>query len=608
MDKALILLEPNQGARRGFLVTLEKLIRSFELKILKYRLKRIIRNLNGTICSQDSNESRYLNKNGIKTSLVGNIQFSQDQLEKSKKFSKYVAKNWYNQSSLHLLDFEGINLGKATEQETMELIDQLFKKFLNYKSIIEKNVVNTVYIENPYSPDGKAIKLICEDLGLDCIPLYPSFYGKLKTWFINKLKYRTYKKTGIDPINVYSTQTASKFQSDIKILMDVPYPNHLDVVYPTIQKFISKGYKIFLLAKSNDIKKYKSFLNIKIKKVQYKDLNKKLNKYFSYLRKNHYNIFKYENVDLWKLIEDDLYYSHKNKLPALLYHLKNFLKVVETIKPNLVIVGDDRAPSSVRIDILYCKKRGIPHFEVQHGIYTTNSLLATPLSDKIFVWGEATKNALVEAGANNDQIEVTGSPKYDSVITKLNDYSKSITNPLNKTILFATQPFPGNINLQIIDEIGLFLKKNEGINLIVKPHPAETADYYKKFVEHFADDMIHVADNNDNIIELLLNADVTIMISSTVGIDAAILDKPMICVNLSDQKSVYVEGGVALEAKDLKDIVSQINNIMYDDKIRKNLAECRKRFVYNYVYLQDGKASERIVDGIVKMIESKDDH
>ncbi|UTB33110.1 MAG: UDP-N-acetylglucosamine 2-epimerase [Methanobacterium sp. ERen5] len=493
----------------------------------------------------------------------------------------------------------------------MEIIDQLFKKFLNYESIIKNSGAKTVYIENPYSPDGIAIKLICEDLGLKIITLYPKLYGKLKIWFINKFKYKTYKKNWIDPINVYCIPSDSEVQeSNIKILMDLPYPNHLDAIYPTIQKFISKGYQIYLLAKSNDILKYKSkhtFLSIKTKKAHYKDLNIALNNYFYYLEKNHYNIFKYENNDLWKLIRDDLYYSHKNKLPALRYHLKNFVNVVEFIKPNIVIVGDDRAPSSVRIDVLYCKKKVIPHFEVQHGMYTTNSLMAMPLSDKIFVWGEATKNALIEAGANNDQMKVTGSPKYDSLILRSNDYNKYVINHYDKTILFATQPVPSNITLQIINKIGSFLKEKEGIRLKVKPHPSENAEYYKGFVKHFADDNINVTDNNEDMIDLILNADVIIIISSTVGIEAAILDKPMICVNLSDQKSEYVECGVALEVKDLKDLVPQINNAIYNDKIQKTLAECRKKFVYNYAYLQDGKASTRIVDAIIKIIESKDD-
>lgn len=232
-------------------------------------------------------------------------------------------------------------------------------------------------------------------------------------------------------------------------------------------------------------------------------------------------------------------------------------------------MGDDRAPSSVRIDVLYCKKKVIPHFEVQHGMYTTNSLMAMPLSDKIFVWGEATKNALIEAGANNDQMKVTGSPKYDSLILRSNDYNKYVINHYDKTILFATQPVPSNITLQIINKIGSFLKEKEGIRLKVKPHPSENAEYYKGFVKHFADDNINVTDNNEDMIDLILNADVIIIISSTVGIEAAILDKPMICVNLSDQKSEYVECGVALEVKDLKDLVPQINNAIYNDKIQK---------------------------------------
>ena len=258
MDNALIFLEPSQNARRSYIGLIEKLIRSFEFILLKYQLKRITKNSQVKIYSQDSNESSSLNKKGIKTILIENIHLSEDQIEESKNFSISVAKKWYNQNYSHLLDYKGINLGKSTEQETIQIIDQLFKKFLIYESIIKKNVAKTVQVENPYSPDGKAIKLICEDLGLKFIPLHPMLYGKLKIWFINKFKYNNYRKNTVDLIKLYNIQTLSKFDENvkdnfredkIKILLDVPYPTHLDITSPTIQKFISKGYKIYLLAR-----------------------------------------------------------------------------------------------------------------------------------------------------------------------------------------------------------------------------------------------------------------------------------------------------------------------------------------------------------------------
>ena len=300
-----------------------------------------------------------------------------------------------------------------------------------------------------------------------------------------------------------------------------------------------------------------------------------------------------------------LYLSHKNKLPAILFQLKNFINIVELIKPNLLIVGDDRGPSSVRIDILYCKEKGIPHFEIQHGMYTSQSLMTTPISDKIFIWGEAAKDSLIEAGATNEQIKVTGSPKYDSLILRSDNYNRSLVKTDDKIILFTTQPLPGNTNLQIINEIGLFLNKNKGISLIVKPHPAEIKDYYKGFVEQFSGDIISIADSDEDTTDLILRADIIIILSSTVGIEAAILDKPLICVNLSKEKSLYVESGVALEVNDLKELEPQINNILYNHKIQKDLKECREKFIYEYAYLQDGKASERIVNEIVKVIENK---
>ena len=486
----------------------------------------------------------------------------------------------------------------------MEILYSLLKDFKIYEFVIESNSV--LYIENPYSTQGKGIKIIADDLKLQLFNLYPKFYGKIKSAIVNRMKYNWYKKTRIDPINLYliseNGQERPKFK--INILIDAPYINHLNVVFPVIQKLISK-YNIYLLARWQDIKKYElkyTFCAVKFKKEHYKKLDKELNCYFPYLRRNSTHLFKYENFDIEKFLDDDLYSYHKKTLPAIEYEIKNFKTIVSTLNPAIIIVGDDRAPSSVRIDMLYSKKENIPFVEIQHGLYSPEKLMACPIADKIFIWGEAMKGALIGAGATEDQLEVTGSPLYDSLIDRFNEHSPNLNS--TKTLLFATQPLPGDINIQIITEIASFLENNNAITLIVKPHPSENTSYYENSLRDFTNDHIIVKDSKDDFTDLLLDANVLITISSTVGIEAAILDKPMICVNLTGEKSVYVSNGVALEVKDLKELTTVIEKVLNDVNVIKKLSKCRKKFVHDYAYLKDGKASERIADAIVKMIES----
>ncbi|MEN6552516.1 MAG: CDP-glycerol glycerophosphotransferase family protein [Methanobacterium sp.] len=598
--KAMVFLEPGQAARTKLTVSVEKNIRSFEVKlfILPF-LNKIKKNYDIDIFLQDSGTFKILSDSGFSCNLIGKDLLNPDQKELSKKKSIYIAQNWYKLDKNEELSFNGVNIGEATETETIDIVRTLFEKVQVFESIISKEEVDKIFFENSYSPDGKALGIICEGLGLESDSIY-SFYGKTKRKVMDRVKYGGYYRNNIETINFYSIDNLN--ENSPNILFDTPYANHLDIVFPVMELLLKKGYNVYLLAKDEDINRYKSkhsFSKIKLPKIKCNKLNGTLKQYIS--RAESSKTFNYNGIDLWPLLRDDLYLSNKNKLNVL-GHLKNFNDILNDIKPDLIVVGDDRGPSAVRADLLYAKHECVPIVEIQHGVYRIDKAMATPISNKIFVWGESTKPALLEAGASGDQMEVTGSPKYDSLVHKLKNHLKPADNDNIKTLLFATQPLPGNLNSRIINEISLMLEKTDNIKLIVKPHPSENTDYYKSITKQFSQ-KISVKDSGDNIIDLLLDADVLINLFSTVGLEAAILEKPMVCVNLYNQKIVYIESGVALEVKNLKDLKSKINDILYNDKIRDKLADNRKKFVYNYAYIQDGKASERICDAIIKMIE-----
>lgn len=612
-ENAIIILETNISARRNLLVSLELFIRRFELKIfILPALKRIMKKYDSKVYSTDSYTIDSLNKNNIEVIDLNNkIDFTVEENEVAKNISLKIAKNWYKQGNCaDLLEFEGINFGAATETETTDIIYRIIKKIQIYERIMD-NVFNdeVIYIENPYSVDGKIIKLICKNRGIKCFNVVPAFLGKIKSYFINKIKYNWYERAFINPVKLYRIDDNRK-SNNISILVNTPYVNHLGAVFPVLEKLILKNYNIYIISKDTDMAKYESkhsFLNIETKKYkkEHKIMEIRFKKYFSQSNLGSSPIFNYNGMNIWKILKDDLYYSNKEKL-AVLYTLKTYQRTVEIIKPAIIIVGDDRGPSIVRANLLHSLRERIPIVEVQHGIYTKNKPMINPISDKIFIWGEAMKVALINAGATEDQLEVTGSPLYDQLIDRFNNHS---LKPLKstKTVLFATQPVSGDVNIQIIREIASFLEDHEDITLIVKPHPSENASYYESSVKDFANDHIIVKDSNEDFSDMLFGSDVLIFISSTVGIEAAILGKPMICVNLMAEESVYISNGVALEVKDLKELATTIGMGLYDEEVIKQLSKCRDEFVYNYAYLKDGKASERIVDAIVKIIESKDD-
>lgn len=68
--------------------------------------------------------------------------------------------------------------------------------------------------------------------------------------------------------------------------------------------------------------------------------------------------------------------------------------------------------------------------------------------------------------------------------------------------------------------------KSKNLKLIIKPHPAERSNKIFEYIKNLINDNVAVA--NNNTFELIENAEIVITINSTVGLEALILEKPVI--------------------------------------------------------------------------------
>jgi UDP-N-acetylglucosamine:LPS N-acetylglucosamine transferase len=140
--------------------------------------------------------------------------------------------------------------------------------------------------------------------------------------------------------------------------------------------------------------------------------------------------------------------------------------------------------------------------------------------------------------------------------------------------------------------------------LIIKIHPEEKIDFYQKLLNQFGLKALIVEDiellyDLISLSELVISAE-----DSTVGLQVTMLHKPLICVNLSKLPHCqdYAEKGVAIGVRHEEDLLPTIKSIIEDEKIRKKLERNRKRYIYEHAYKQDGKASERVVKLINKIL------
>ena len=106
--------------------------------------------------------------------------------------------------------------------------------------------------------------------------------------------------------------------------------------------------------------------------------------------------------------------------------------------------------------------------------------------------------------------------------------------------------------------------------------------------------------------ELLAIADLVIIFSSTVGMEAILMDKSVMSVNFTNVEHYpYIESGAALGCRSPEQILPTIKQALFNQHTKRLLAKKRKEFIHEHLYKQDGQASKRIANLVIDMSRNR---
>jgi len=357
--------------------------------------------------------------------------------------------------------------------------------------------------------------------------------------------------------------------------------SHVNTLAPVIKKMKNN----FLVVKrdgftSNVAKKLKNN-NIKYNDIEgyfTKDLSRNIKKAKKLLKNKYKELLKTGEFD-----KKNLSYLFLIYFPEIIRYIEIINNMLSVEKPKLLVVMNEITTLG-NIAVHIAKQRGIKTFCIQHGAVGDASGF-TPVSvDKIAVWGGSSRETLIKNGTPKEKIVVTGAPQFDDLALKniplnKNTIKKLGITPNKKLIFLTTQPVSDM--KEITTAVCKAVKSIPGTQLVMKLHPSEySMGIYKK------------------ITKPLLNAcDLLITHHSTTGMEAMILGRPVITINLTGKPDVmsYAESGAAIGIYKPEDIKSAIKSVLENKDARKKLAKKAKLFIYDQCYKMDGKASERII-------------
>ena len=305
----------------------------------------------------------------------------------------------------------------------------------------------------------------------------------------------------------------------------------------------------------------------------------------------------------------DVYATKARRLDFdLAWGVEPLINAIRTFRPDIFLCIE--VNYILRNAVRYCRQAGIRSIVVQHGTPNRFSLHAfLPFEgDRFLAWNAFSKDFLCRHGMPDRKVVVTGAIPFDRTQTIVPDRvriaAEAGLDGSRKWAVFTTQGV-GAGNMPSLDEIrtGLVETAREFANhpdwqIVYQVHPSQKIEDVRAILDEagFADtSAVRYHDTE----ELIKAGDAMITFFSTTAIDAVLLRKPLLLINLSDDRDFFpfAEMGVALAAFSRDDIAVSIRRLIGGFQIDDDKYAAA---VHLMNHVNDGQALPRVLKNILE--------
>ncbi len=319
------------------------------------------------------------------------------------------------------------------------------------------------------------------------------------------------------------------------------------------------------------------------------------------------------------------YFLEKKLLPRS----KKFEFLVNQHKPSLLITATPGFNPLEAELITFSQKIGLRSVAMN---FTWDNLTMNckhiRKTDYLITWNSVMKKEATDIhDYPEEKIFVSGAPRFDPYFDKRasdpgrEEFLKSKNlDPQYKTIFYTTVTKAYPFQKKYIQDLIELRKKGKipYVNLFMRIHPLDLFETYKEFLNepncHFEKAAEGIKNNSGkemiemgykdmlNLKHSLKYTDININYASTISIEAAIFDEPIINIGFINRfalayefnhyEPIYKSGAVRLVKKD-RDLPELINMYLKNHSLDSNN---RKKIVDEYVEFTDGLSYKRSVD------------
>jgi hypothetical protein len=267
-----------------------------------------------------------------------------------------------------------------------------------------------------------------------------------------------------------------------------------------------------------------------------------------------------------------------------------------------------------RAALLACRAAGVPTVAIQHGIVYPKYFsyrhdpdeAGCPRPDRTAVFGEAARRLLATLGGYPpDRLVTTGSPRFDDLLRAANEWDRgAVRRGLGvadgeRLVVIAsrfrairdTHHSIGGAFASLVRAI----EARPDTRAVVKPHPAESADPYAAVLRESGARRIALVDPRLDLMHLLHAADALVTVESLSAVEALVLGRPVLVLEMPTHLSDLVEAGVALGVPAGADPGPALDGALSPGPVREGLDRARGSYLSELAMGVDGGATGRIV-------------
>jgi len=320
----------------------------------------------------------------------------------------------------------------------------------------------------------------------------------------------------------------------------------------------------------------------------------------------------YDDIPLWRVLSSQVDQRLSELVPSVFGMIQWTELFAKVIRPASFVVDEDITSLS-RSMCQVLRSRGVPVIVVQHGILSRDlaGFYAMPkVGDVQAVWGEYYRKWNTDRGKPTESQVVTGFTRYDGLfnlppLDRVGLSRRFGLDPKLRVILVATEWFEADTYRHTVEEEENYirlvlrsLKVHDDVQIVVKLHPMFQNRYQWIVSEIAAQEGVKVVIAKDSLWDLIRLSSLVIVAVSSVCVEALILGKPVISINVNDRRDLtgLVQDGLAIGAYD-------------EDGTRRSIASClemaertevqidrTRAQLVPFVYSIDGHASQRVAE------------